>query len=50
MSRLDTMGLLADVTTDAFIDDRVGITEDVAPRREAAVPDQALIPAHSSWT
>jgi endonuclease/exonuclease/phosphatase family metal-dependent hydrolase len=41
--------LLAGVTADAFVDDIVGIDEDVDSRRDAVVPDHAMVFARISW-
>jgi endonuclease/exonuclease/phosphatase family metal-dependent hydrolase len=41
--------LLAGVTADALVDDLIGITEDVASRRDAVVPDHALVYARINW-
>ncbi|HEY9375691.1 MAG TPA: endonuclease/exonuclease/phosphatase family protein [Jiangellaceae bacterium] len=41
--------LLAGVTADAFVDDIVGIDEDIDSRRDAVVPDHAMVFARISW-
>jgi endonuclease/exonuclease/phosphatase family metal-dependent hydrolase len=41
--------LLAGVTADAFVDDLVGITEDVDSRRDAVRPDHAPLWARINW-
>jgi endonuclease/exonuclease/phosphatase family metal-dependent hydrolase len=41
--------LLAGVTADALVDDLIGITEDVESRRDAVVPDHALVYARINW-
>lgn len=41
--------LLAGVTADAFVDDIVGIDEDLDSRRDAVVPDHAIVFARISW-
>ena len=41
--------LLAGVTADAFVDDIVGIDEDLDSRRDAVVPDHAMVFARFSW-
>jgi len=41
--------LLSGVTADALVDDLVGITEDVDSRRDAVMPDYALLYARFSW-
>jgi endonuclease/exonuclease/phosphatase family metal-dependent hydrolase len=41
--------LLAGVTVDAFVDDIVGIDEDLDGRRDAVVPDHAMVFARISW-
>ncbi|HEU4542976.1 MAG TPA: hypothetical protein VFR23_17735, partial [Jiangellaceae bacterium] len=41
--------LLAGATADAFVDDLVGITEDVDSRRDAVRPDHAPLWARVNW-
>jgi endonuclease/exonuclease/phosphatase family metal-dependent hydrolase len=41
--------LLAGVAVDAFVDDIVGIDEDVESRRDAVVPDHAMVLARINW-
>jgi len=41
--------LLAGLTADAFIDDIVGIDEDVDSRRDVVVPDHAIVFARVNW-
>lgn len=41
--------LLAGLTADAFIDDIVGIDEDLDGRRDAVVPDHAMVFAQIDW-
>jgi endonuclease/exonuclease/phosphatase family metal-dependent hydrolase len=41
--------LLAGVTADALVDDLIGITEDVESRRDAVIPDHALVYARINW-
>ncbi|MGH8824114.1 MAG: hypothetical protein ACRDVN_06530 [Jiangellaceae bacterium] len=41
--------LLAGVTADSFVDDLIGITEDVDSRRDAVLPDHAPLWARINW-
>jgi len=41
--------LLAGVAADAFVDDIVGIDDDLDSRRDAVVPDHAMVFAQISW-
>ncbi|MET0915301.1 MAG: endonuclease/exonuclease/phosphatase family protein [Jiangellaceae bacterium] len=41
--------LLAGVAADAFVDDIVGIDDDLDSRRDAVVPDHAMVFARISW-
>jgi hypothetical protein len=41
--------LLAGLTADSLVDDIVGIDEDVESRRDAVVPDHAMVIARINW-
>ena len=41
--------LLAGLTADSFVDDIVGIDEDLDSRRDAVVPDHAMVFTRINW-